>query len=63
MGPHSLCNTVPEAIRGNPGVIVYGHGLFTTGQTDFNQPFKQLIQIENNCRAEYFNRIRSLENV
>lgn len=62
-GPHSLCNTVPEATRGNPGVIVYGHGLFTTGKTDFNQPFKNLIQIENNCRTEYFNRIRSLENV
>jgi ribulose-5-phosphate 4-epimerase/fuculose-1-phosphate aldolase len=62
-GPHSLCNTVPEAIRGNPGVIVYGHGLFTTGQTNFNQPFKQLIQIENNCRTEYFNRILSLENI
>jgi ribulose-5-phosphate 4-epimerase/fuculose-1-phosphate aldolase len=60
-GPHSLCNTVPDAIRGNPGVIVYGHGLFTTGERDFNQPFNNLIQIENNCRKEYFNRIRSLE--
>lgn len=62
-GPHSLCKTVPEAIRKYPGVIVYGHGLFTTGKTDFNQPFKHLIQIENNCRTEYFNRIRSLKNV
>jgi ribulose-5-phosphate 4-epimerase/fuculose-1-phosphate aldolase len=57
-GPHSLCNTVPEAIREHPGVIVYGHGLFTTGKTDFNQPFNNLVQIENNCRTEYFNRIR-----
>ena len=59
-GPHSLCNTVPEAIREHPGVIVYGHGLFTAGETDFNQPFKNLIQIENNCRREYFKRIGSL---
>jgi len=59
-GPHSLCNTVPEAIRGHPGVIVYGHGLFTTGETDFNRPFNHLIQIENSCRTEYFNRIRLL---
>jgi len=56
-GPHSLCNTVPEAIRENQGVIVYGHGLFSIGKTDFNEPFKHLVQIENNCRREYFNRI------
>ena len=57
-GPHGLCNTVPEAIKDWPGVIVYGHGVFTTGKTDFNRPFKNLIKIENDCRAEYFNRIR-----
>ncbi len=62
-GPHSLCNTVPESIIGYPGVIVYGHGLFTVGKTDFNQPFKNLVQIENNCRTEYFDRIRSLKDV
>jgi len=56
-GPHSLSNTVPEAIRGHPGVIVYGHGLFTTGETDFNGPFNHLIEIENCCRTEYFNRV------
>jgi len=58
-GPYGLCNTVPEAIKGRPGVIVYGHGLFTTGQRDFNQPFGNLIKIENHCREEYFNRVRS----
>jgi ribulose-5-phosphate 4-epimerase/fuculose-1-phosphate aldolase len=58
-GPYGLCNTVPEAIEGRPGVIVYGHGVFTAGKTDFNRPFKNLIKIENDCRTEYFNRIRS----
>jgi ribulose-5-phosphate 4-epimerase/fuculose-1-phosphate aldolase len=62
-GPYALCNTVPQAIQKHPGVIVYGHGVFTTGKTDFNRPFKNLIQIENNCRAEYFNRIRLVETV
>jgi ribulose-5-phosphate 4-epimerase/fuculose-1-phosphate aldolase len=57
-GPNALCNTVPQAIRDHPGVIVYGHGVFTAGENDFNIPFKNLIQIENNCRAEYFDRIR-----
>ena len=56
-GPYGLWKTVPDAIRGKPGVIVYGHGLFTTGNTDFNTPFQQLIRIENECRREYVNRI------
>ncbi len=57
-GNFALCNTVPKAIAEHQGVIVYGHGVFTAGNTDFNRPFKHLIQIENDCRAEYFNRIR-----
>ncbi len=57
-GPNALCNTVPRAIRDRQGVIVYGHGVFTAGKHDFNRPFINLIQIENNCRTEYFNRIR-----
>ena len=59
-GPNSLCNTVPEAIRREPGVIVNGHGVFTAGRMDFNRPFKNLIQIENNCRAEYFKRVEEV---
>ena len=57
-GPSALSNTVPQAIRYHPGVIVYGHGVFTTGEKDFNRPFQNLVQIENNCRTEYFDRIR-----
>jgi len=59
-GPHALDNTVPEAIRDKPGVIVYGHGLFTAGETDFNRPFKNLLKIENTCRKEYFDRITKI---
>ena len=58
-GPYGLCNTVPQAIKGRPGVMVYGHGVFTAGKPDFNQPFKNLIKIEKDCRTEYLNRIRS----
>ena len=57
-GLHGICHTVPRALREHPGVIVYGHGVFTAGKTDFNRPLNNLIQIENNCRAEYFNRVR-----
>ncbi|MFC1811455.1 class II aldolase/adducin family protein [Thermodesulfobacteriota bacterium] len=59
-GPHGLFKTVPGAIENNPGVIVYGHGLFTAGVEDFNRPFRDLLEIENRCREEYFNRIDRL---
>lgn len=59
-GPYGLCNTVPSAMKGKPGVIVYGHGLFTAGKTDFNAPFKNLLKIENECRREYFKRLERI---
>jgi ribulose-5-phosphate 4-epimerase/fuculose-1-phosphate aldolase len=59
-GPQGLCNTVPPAMVGRPGVIVYGHGLFTTSQDDFNQAFANLLAIENDCREEYFRRAAEL---
>ncbi|MBT4815094.1 MAG: rRNA adenine dimethylase, partial [Lentisphaerae bacterium] len=53
-GPHGLCHTLPPAMEGNRGVIVYGHGLFTTGQDDFNEAFSSLLSIERLCRQRYF---------
>jgi ribulose-5-phosphate 4-epimerase/fuculose-1-phosphate aldolase len=56
-GPFGLCHTVPPAMRDHPGVIVYGHGLFTAGKHDFNEAFERLAAIENACWKEYFRRI------
>jgi ribulose-5-phosphate 4-epimerase/fuculose-1-phosphate aldolase len=56
-GPFGLCHTVPPAMRDHPGVIVFGHGLFTVGKHDFNEAFERLAAIENACRQEYFRRI------
>lgn len=56
-GTYGLCNTVPKAIEDKPGVIVYGHGLFTTSENDFNTAFKNLLEIENACKKEYFRRL------
>ncbi len=53
-GPFGLCNTVPAAIKESGGVIVYGHGVFTTGKEDFNEAFSRMLAIENRCREEYF---------
>jgi ribulose-5-phosphate 4-epimerase/fuculose-1-phosphate aldolase len=56
-GPYGLCNTVPPAMPGNDGVIVYGHGLFCTAENDFNASLAHLTSIENACRDAYFERI------
>ena len=37
--------------------VLYTDGLFTTGRDDFNEAFQRLVQIENTCRKEYFQRV------
>lgn len=61
-GPTGLMNTVPEAMKEGNGVIVYGHGVFTSSRNDFNEAFNLLSNIEATCREEYFRRINSLLN-
>ena len=56
-GPHGLCNTLPPAMKGRRGAIVYGHGAFTIGTDDFNEAFESLVAIETMCREEYFRRL------
>ena len=53
-GPFGLCNTIPPVLKEKDGVIVYGHGVFTKGEKDFNKPFKILLAIERMCMEEYF---------
>lgn len=60
-GPYGLCNTLPPAIKGRQGAIVYGHGLFTTGAEDFREAFATLLDVERHCREEYFRRVAELE--
>ncbi|AMK11233.1 class II aldolase/adducin family protein [Pseudodesulfovibrio indicus] len=56
-GPTGLCNTLPPAMASEGAAIVHGHGLFTAGTADFNEPFARLLDIENRCRELYFERI------
>ena len=56
-GPFGLCNTLPPAMQGRRGVIVYGHGLFTVAKNDFNTAFANLLDIERRCREIYFERL------
>jgi len=53
-GRYGLSRTVPPALQEYEGVIVHGHGVFTTGQGDFNGAFATLLAIEKGCRSAYF---------
>ena len=55
-GPTGLATTLPPAIKGNPGAIVFGHGVFTVGNDDFNTPFERLVAIERRCKNEFLRR-------
>lgn len=59
-GPTGLCNTLPPAVASSGAAIVHGHGLFTSGESDFNDAFKRLLDVENMCRASYFERLNAL---
>ncbi len=56
-GPFGLCRTLPPAVKGHRGGVVYGHGLFTIGVSDFNVALKSLLDVENMSRVEYFRRV------
>ena len=56
-GNSVLPSSVPAVINRNRNVIVKGHGIFTAGKKDFNDPLQNIKDIENYCREEYFRRL------
>lgn len=56
-GPRGLSNTLPPAVHGRRGAIVYGHGVFTVGREDFRDAFASLVAIESLCRAAYMEMV------
>lgn len=56
-GHTGIVNTVPLAIKEAGGVIVYGHGVFTSGKEDFSGALALLLDIEGICKEEYFRKI------
>jgi len=59
-GPSGLVRTVPMAMSGSGAVIVFGHGIFSTGEDSFRPAFELLQTVEEACRREYFKKIRAL---
>ncbi|AGW13292.1 class II aldolase/adducin family protein [Megalodesulfovibrio gigas] len=56
-GPTGLCQTVPVALAGRRGAMVFGHGLFTADPVDFNGALATLLEVENACRREVARRL------
>ena len=59
-GPFGLYTTVPAVIKEKKAAIVYGHGVFTTAETDFNDALARMAGIEQQCREAYFERLNAL---
>jgi len=59
-GPRGLSKTLPPAMHGRRGAIVYGHGVFTVGKKDFRDAFSSLAEIEASCRKTYMGMIAGL---
>ncbi|HMN03682.1 MULTISPECIES: class II aldolase/adducin family protein [Geobacter] len=57
IGAGGLARRVPPAIAGPRKAVVYGHGVFTVGETDFADAFRAMVAVENWCRREYFRRL------
>jgi ribulose-5-phosphate 4-epimerase/fuculose-1-phosphate aldolase len=56
-GPRGLSRTLPPAMKGRRGVIVFGHGVFTVGQEGYVDAFGSLMDIERMCKAAYWDLI------
>lgn len=54
IGAGGIARNVPPVITQTGCAIVYGHGVFATGKTGFNEAFSALVSVENRCRAAYF---------
>jgi ribulose-5-phosphate 4-epimerase/fuculose-1-phosphate aldolase len=56
IGAGGIAKNVPPVIGTSGAAIVYGHGVFSTGISDFRAAFQALVDVENWCRQEYFRR-------
>jgi ribulose-5-phosphate 4-epimerase/fuculose-1-phosphate aldolase len=57
-GAGGLGRTVPPAVRESGACIVYGHGVFAAGRSDFREAFARMVEIENRCREKYFRLVK-----
>jgi ribulose-5-phosphate 4-epimerase/fuculose-1-phosphate aldolase len=56
-GPHSIAVTLPDPLVRHQAAIIYGHGVFTSGQYDFREAFQRLLSVEQACFDLYLERV------
>lgn len=57
VGAGGIARKVPPVI--DAGIaVVYGHGVFAVGESDFRQPLHAMIELENWCRKEYLQSLQ-----
>ena len=54
IGAGGIARNLPPVIGNTGSAIVYGHGVFSIGMSDFREAFQGLVDVENWCRKEYF---------
>jgi ribulose-5-phosphate 4-epimerase/fuculose-1-phosphate aldolase len=52
-GRYGLATTLPPRLKEHPGVIIYGHGLFTASDTGLDEAFRTLVETEAWCFRDY----------
>ncbi|MCF8053734.1 MAG: class II aldolase/adducin family protein [Deltaproteobacteria bacterium] len=52
-GKRGLDKVLPQALQKSPIAIVQGHGVFCVDGTDYRQPIKRMLQLEEDCMREY----------
>lgn len=57
IGAGGLAKNVPPVIADKGRAIVYGHGVFTAGRSNFKEAFDAMIEVESWCREEYFRQL------
>jgi ribulose-5-phosphate 4-epimerase/fuculose-1-phosphate aldolase len=57
-GAGGLARSVPLALKDSSVCIVYGHGIFSAGNKDFQDAFMKMVDVENRCREKYFDLVK-----
>ncbi len=59
IGAGGLAEKVAPVIGQSGKAVVFGHGVFTVGQTGFAEAFRALVEVENWSRQEYCRRLEA----
>ncbi|MGE5173010.1 MAG: class II aldolase/adducin family protein [Betaproteobacteria bacterium] len=62
-GAGGLARSVPRAIKDKGVCIVYGHGIFAAGEKDFRDAFMKMADVEDRCREEYFELLKTKNSI